>query len=84
MLTKGRERQLLDWLFERKAQQPERITEAKRDRYVECYSRPGDMMQAFKYYRALATSAAQNLALGERCLIMPVLALGGQSVVALV
>ncbi|KAK4496439.1 hypothetical protein PRZ48_012419 [Zasmidium cellare] len=81
ILTKGKERELLDWLFDRKAQHPERITQAKRDRYTECYSRPGAMTQGFEYYRAVATSAAQNKESGEKCLNMPVLALGGESAV---
>ncbi|KAI9745009.1 MAG: hypothetical protein M1818_001287 [Claussenomyces sp. TS43310] len=77
-LTQGRERVLLDWLFDRKAQHPDRITAAKRDRYVECYSRPGSMSNGFAYYRSVSTSASQNAVLAEKTLQMPVLALGGQ------
>lgn len=78
-LTQGRERQLFDWLFERKAQHPERLTQARRDHYVECYSRPGAMSRGFAYYRAAARSASQNLAFSKAKLQMPILALGGKS-----
>ena len=78
ILTQGRERELLDWLFEHKAQHPERITSANRDRYVECYSRKGAMSNGFAYYRAAAQSAAQNAEFSRTKLPMPVLALGGE------
>ncbi|KAF2158615.1 hypothetical protein M409DRAFT_38152, partial [Zasmidium cellare ATCC 36951] len=81
ILTQGRERQLFDWLFDRKSQHPERITQAKRDRYVEYYSRPGAMTQGFEYYRAVATSSAQNKEPGSKFIDMPILALGGQHAV---
>jgi pimeloyl-ACP methyl ester carboxylesterase len=79
ILTQGRERELLDWLFERKSEHPERITPARRSRYLECYYRPGGMSQGFAYYRAFAQSAQQNLAFSENKLPMPVLALAGKS-----
>ena len=79
VLTAGRERQLFDWLFEHKAQHPERISPANRDRYVECYSQPGAMSGGFAYYRAAATSASQNIEFSKTKLPMPVLALGGSS-----
>jgi pimeloyl-ACP methyl ester carboxylesterase len=79
ILTQGRERELLDWLFERKSEHPERITPPRRSRYLECYSRPGGMSQGFAYYRAFAQSAQQNLAFSENKLPMPVLALAGKS-----
>ncbi len=78
ILTRGRERELLDWLFEHKSQHPERISLANRDRYVECYSREGAMSNGFAYYRAAAQSAAQNAEFSRSKLIMPVLALGGE------
>ena len=78
VLTKGRERELFNWLFDQKATHPERLTQARRDRYVECYARPGGMSQGFAYYRSAATSASQNVAFGKTKLQMPVLALGGQ------
>jgi len=81
ILTKGRERELLDWLFDRKSQHPERISRAHRDRYVECYSRTGAMSNGFAYYRAASRSAQQNLEFSRRKLSMPVLALGGETAV---
>lgn len=77
-MTAGRERELFDWLYETKAIHPERITRAKGDRYVQCYAAPGAMARGFEYYRALATSAAQNHKVEPKRLFMPVLALGGQ------
>lgn len=79
ILTSGKERELLNWLFDRKADHPERISQAKRARYVECYARPGSMSQGFAYYRCVTISAVQNKMLAEKKLQMPVLALGGQS-----
>ncbi len=79
ILTKGRERELFDWLFENKSERLERIPRANRDRYVEAYARPGAMSRGFAYYRAVAESAKQNKEFSTRKLSMPVLALGGRS-----
>lgn len=78
-LTQGRERILLDWLFDKKAVHPERISEAKRTRYANCYSRPKGMSQGYAYYRAVTLSAQQNIKFSETKLPMPVLALGGSA-----
>lgn len=83
ILTRGREKALLDWLFDRKAVYPERISQAKRARYVECYSKPEAMSQGFEYYRAFTSSARQNAAFSETELQMPVLALGGSGAVGI-
>lgn len=77
LLTQGRERELFDWLFNNKAAHPERITRANRDRYVECYSKPGGMSAGFAYYRSGSVSASQNIEFSKEKLPMPVLALGG-------
>ena len=79
VLTQGRERLLFEWLFQHKAQHPERLSQAKRDRYVDCYSKPGAMSRGFAYYRAAAKSASQNIEFSKTMLQMPVLALGGKS-----
>ena len=79
ILTQGRERQLFDWLFDKKAQHPERISNEKRTRYADCYSRPRAMSNGFAYYRAVSQSAQQNQAFAQHKLKMPVLALGGES-----
>jgi hypothetical protein len=65
-LTKERERELLDWLFEFKAVHPESITKTKKDMYVECYEREGAMSSDFSYYRDVEKSAEQNLVLWRR------------------
>jgi pimeloyl-ACP methyl ester carboxylesterase len=77
ILTRDRERELFDWLFQHKAQYPERISRANRDRYMECYGKPGGMTRGFAYYRAYAATASQNLEFSKQKLGMPVLALGG-------
>ncbi len=77
VLTQGRERQLFEWLIEHKAQHPECISQANRDYYVECYSRPGAMSRGFAYYRNASKSALQNVEYAKTKLPMPVLALGG-------
>lgn len=77
VLTRGRERELFDWLFDQKAVHPERLTPARRGRYVECYGRPGRMSPGFEYYRACGRSASQNVGFAKTMLQMPVLALGG-------
>jgi pimeloyl-ACP methyl ester carboxylesterase len=79
ILTQGRERPLLNWLFDQKAEHPDRISQAKRDRYIDCYSKPGNMSNGFEYYRSVTTSSTQNVAFAESKLRMPVLALGGQT-----
>jgi pimeloyl-ACP methyl ester carboxylesterase len=79
VLTRGRERELFEWLFQHKAQHPERLSQASRERYVECYARPGGMSNGFAYYRAAATSALQNIEFSKTKLQMPVLALGGKT-----
>jgi pimeloyl-ACP methyl ester carboxylesterase len=79
ILTNGKERELLDWLFDAKAEHPDRISKEKRNKYVECYSKAGGMSRGFAYYRAVTSSAQQNLALASKKLSMPVLAIGGKS-----
>ena len=77
MLTKGREREVLEWLIEHKAQHPERISQANREHYAGCYSKPGGMSRGFAYYRDASKSALQNVEFAKTKLLMPVLALGG-------
>jgi pimeloyl-ACP methyl ester carboxylesterase len=79
LLTRGRERELFDWLFDNKAEYPERITRTRRERYVESYSRPGGMSAGFAYYRSGSVSASQNVEFCKKKLPMPLLALGGSS-----
>ncbi|WP_174299377.1 alpha/beta fold hydrolase [Caulobacter sp. S45] len=76
LLTQGRERAFLDWLFRSKTMVKDAIGEADLDHYVQNYSRPGRMAAGFAYYRALLHSIAQNKAAAAPS--MPVLALGGE------
>ncbi|KIW16110.1 hypothetical protein PV08_06161 [Exophiala spinifera] len=59
-LVQGKERELLDWLFDAKAAHPERITRASRDLYAAAYARPGAMANGFSYYRAFDESVRQH------------------------
>ncbi len=79
ILTAGRERALFDWLIDHKSVHPERVSEAHRRIYAECYAQPGAMSRGFEYYRAAALSGTQNAEFGKRKLPMPVLALGGSA-----
>lgn len=76
VLTAGRERAFLDWLFRTKTLVPGAIGPADLDLYAESYARPGRMSAGFGYYRALTTSIAQNKAAPAPA--MPILALGGE------
>lgn len=60
-LVRGKERVLLDWLFDQKAVHPERITAERRETYVAAYtSDEGAMGRGFAYYRSAGESAAQT------------------------
>lgn len=78
ILTAGREREFLDWLFETKAVHPDRIARSVRDHYVQCYSQKGAMSRGFAYYRAFSDSAKdeKKLVSGQK-LGLPVIAIGG-------
>ncbi|KAL2201753.1 alpha/beta-hydrolase [Sarocladium strictum] len=78
ILTAGRERELLNWLFDQKSVHPERITQARRDIYVDAYSRPGAMSRGFAYYRDfIAGAEANQRAMAKELLNVPVLTVGG-------
>jgi pimeloyl-ACP methyl ester carboxylesterase len=77
-LTDGRERQLLDWLFDRKSKHPERISREAREHYIWSYSKPNGMSDGFAYYRAAAKSGEQNVAFSKTKLQVPVMGLGGE------
>jgi pimeloyl-ACP methyl ester carboxylesterase len=82
ILTKGKEKELLNWLFATKSVHPDRVTKERREVYVKAYSKEGAMSRGFEYYRAVEKSAAQNLSFKETKLTMPILALGGDQGVA--
>lgn len=76
LLTRGREREFLAWLFRTKAADPGAIGPADLDEYVRSYGDPVRMAAGFAYYRAVPASMEQNRAAGR--LAMPVLALGAE------
>ena len=76
ILTTGRERAFLEWLFKTKATVKGAITAADIDIYLRCYEQPEHMSAGFEYYRAVPTSI-KALEGGDR-LAMPVLALGAE------
>jgi pimeloyl-ACP methyl ester carboxylesterase len=78
-LVAGREREYLGWFYREFSWQKGAIAKNDADEYVRCYSRPGALQAGFAYYRALPQDKADNQAIldsGLR-LPMPVLALGG-------
>ncbi|KAF4458895.1 epoxide hydrolase [Fusarium albosuccineum] len=77
MLVEGKERAFMNWLYDTKLPHPDRIPVAQREPYIKAYSGPGKMAQGFAYYRAVETSAEQNLEFAKKKLKMPLLALGG-------
>ncbi|KAJ5232291.1 alpha/beta-hydrolase [Penicillium chermesinum] len=83
LLTRGRERELLNWFFNRKTASPDGLSPEKMATYVEAYSKPGVMSQGFEYYRSYAKSAEQNKELNKAALQVPVLGLGGASSIGL-
>ena len=76
LLTRGREREFLAWLFRTKAMKPEAIGPADLDEYMRTYGDPARMAAGFDYYRAVPKDIEQNRAAGK--LVMPVLALGAE------
>ncbi|KAJ5674333.1 uncharacterized protein N7477_004267 [Penicillium maclennaniae] len=78
ILTRGRERELLNWFFKLKVHAND-FPKDQFERYIQVYSRPGAMSRGFEYYRAFGTSAKQNLEFARKPLEIPVLALGGAS-----
>ena len=77
MLTSGRERVFLAWLFAARSSNKSAIDEAALDEYTRIYAAPGAMRSGFQYYRAIFESIAQNRETAKTKLRMPVLAVGG-------
>lgn len=77
ILTQGRERELLTWFFNLKTAHPEKFPKQRLESYIQSYARPGAMSRGFEYYRAVETSAKQNVEFAKRPLDVPALALGG-------
>lgn len=79
-LVAGRERIYLSWFFKNLSYNKAAITEADIDEYVRSYSTPESLRAGFEYYRALFEDIAHNQESAKTKLKMPVLALGGESV----
>lgn len=77
-LTAGRERIYLDWLWDRFAFHPERITNAERAAIAASYSQPGNMRVGFTYFKDFDTDAPANVIFAKTMLRIPVLAMGGE------
>ena len=76
LLTRGKEREFLSWLFRTKAVNPDAIAPAALDEYLRTYGDPARMSAGSEYYRAVLADMAQNK--GSR-LRAPTLALGGEN-----
>jgi pimeloyl-ACP methyl ester carboxylesterase len=75
LLTRGKEREFLGWLFRTKTVNHDAISPADLDEYLRTYSDPARMTAGFEYYRAVLTDIEQNK---SGYLNMPVLALGAE------
>lgn len=78
-LTAGRERDYLTWFYTNIAFNPHAITEDEIQEYVRAYSAPGAMSASFEWFRAFPADIELNLAGLREKLAMPVLALGGET-----
>ncbi len=78
-LVTGRERAYLSWFYEAFSWQPGAFSAADIDEYLRTYSQPGALRAGFAYYRNIPRDSADNRALLDAglCLPMPVLAVGG-------
>ena len=80
ILLRGRERELLTWLFRNKAARPWTITPADLDEYVRVNAAPGATRAALSYQRhSLGPQGLDHArARAERALGIPVLAVGAE------
>jgi len=78
ILITGRERQYIEWFFQRKTFNPAgTFSRSDVDEYERVYTQPGNLRGALAYYRAVFEDIEQNQALATRVLHTPMLALGG-------
>ena len=77
-LTAGRERIYFDWLWDRFALHPERITNAERAAIAASYAQPGTMRVGFTYFKDFDVDAPANVTFAKTPLRIPVLAMGGE------
>jgi pimeloyl-ACP methyl ester carboxylesterase len=79
-LVTGRERTYLQYFFTKYAFNKTAISAEDLNEYVRHYAAPGALSSAFAYYRAFGQAIEQNRQYAQTKLQMPVLALGGESV----
>lgn len=79
-LVMYKEREYLTYFFRNFAYSKDAIAEDEISQYVPAYSAPGAMHAAFEHYRAMPKAAEQNIRDFKTKLKMPVLALGGETV----
>lgn len=77
-LTAGRERIYLDWLWDRFALHPDRISNAERTATAASYAQPGRMRVGFTYFEDFDRDAAADVTFAKVPLQIPVLAMGGE------
>ena len=78
ILIYGRERQYIEWFFQRKSFNPAgTFSTTDIDEYERVYKQPGNLRGALAYYRAVYDDIKQNESLIGRKLDTPILALGG-------
>jgi pimeloyl-ACP methyl ester carboxylesterase len=76
-LTAGRERIYLDWVWDRFALHPERISRAERAETAAAYAQPGAMRVGFSYFKDFDADSIADVAFAKTPLQIPVLAMGG-------
>jgi hypothetical protein len=81
LLTRGNEREFLEWLFRTKSVNRDAIGALDVDEYVRSYRDPARMTAGFAYYRAVPSDSEQNKSAAP--LMPPTLALGAEKGVGL-
>jgi len=78
ILITGREREYIEWFFQRKTFNPAgTFTPPDIDEYTKAYKQPGNLRGALAYYRAVFEDIEQNKSLASQQIETPILALGG-------
>jgi pimeloyl-ACP methyl ester carboxylesterase len=80
-LVQGKEREYLSWFYKGLAYNPDAITQADIDEFVNYYSAPGGMRAAFEYYRAVFEDAEQNKEYAKEKLEILILTIGGEAAI---
>jgi pimeloyl-ACP methyl ester carboxylesterase len=77
-LIEGQEDVYLNWFYDWTYNQTA-ITSETRDEYIRQYSKPGALRAGFEYYRAVFEDAEQNKEYAKEKLMIPILAIGGET-----